>query len=319
MNRSSRGKKRKLLVTGWSGFVAGSVITQAQDNWEVHGVGRTEPPGNTAGLEFHRFDLLDHERTQGLFDEIRPDAVIHAAAIADIDYCQRNQNISEKVNVDVTANVSRICEDHEIKFVFCSTDNVFDGKDGFYSETDSPNAVNFYGETKIRSEEIIKNMRTGGVIARVALVIGLPVIGRGNSFLSGAIERWKAGLSADYPDNEIRTPIDVITLGRALIELAGSDFSGTIHLAGNSRMTRYEMSQFIAEKLGYKTELNLPINSNSVEGRAPRPDDVSMDNSRAKSLLRTPMLSLLEGLNLALNYRAPYDVGSPALNAEQEG
>ena len=102
------------------------------------------------------------------------------------------------------------------------------------------------------------------------------------------------------PVNEIRTPIDVVTLGRALLELAGSDFSGIIHLAGNTRLNRYEMGVQIAALLGFPQALVKPINSHAASSRAPRPDDASLDNSHATHVLKTPMLSLTDGLRLTL-------------------
>ncbi len=305
MSALSAAPKKRLLVTGWSGFVAGSVIVQAQRDWEVHGVGRTDPPADTQGIHYHRLDLLEKKNVQELFAEIRPDAVVHAAAIADIDFCQQNQDIAFKINVESTNILSNLCGDIGSKFVFCSTDNVFDGRTGFYSETDDLNPVNFYGETKVLSEQIVNGFNARGVVARLALVIGLPVMGRGNSFLSGAIEKWKDGRTGEYPENEIRTPIDVVTLGKALVELAGNDIFGTIHLAGNTRLNRCQMAQDIAGELGYSTELIQSVNSNAIDGRAARPDDASLKNLKARRLLETPMLSLSEGLDLTMNYRAP--------------
>ena len=117
------------------------------------------------------------------------------------------------------------------------------------------------------------------------------------------IEKLQNGESLNFFENEIRTPIDVITLGKALIELAGNDLSGIIHLSGNSRLTRYEMARQIAGKLGYSPELIIASNSNIMEGRAPRPDDASLDNTKARQNLKTPMISLLDGLDLTMNYK----------------
>ena len=295
--------RKKLLVTGFSGFVAGSVIAQAQHNWEVHGIGRNDPPSDTEIIKYHKLDLLETEEVRKQFHEIKPDAVIHTAAMADIDFCQKNQNIAEKVNVGITKTLADLCEETGGKLVFCSTDTVFDGGKGYYNEEDVPNAINHYAETKIKSEQIIINMKSSGVVARLSLVMGLPVIGAGNSFLAKTIDKLKNGESVKFPENETRTPIDVITLGKALIELAGNDFSGIIHLSGNSRLTRYEMARQIAIELGYSPKLIIAINSNAMKGRAPRPSDVSMDNSKARKILKTPILSLKEGINSTMNYK----------------
>jgi len=294
--------KKKLLITGANGFVAGSVIAQAQHNWELYGIGRNEPPSDTASIKYHKLDLLEMEGLQKLFYHIKPDTVIHTAAMADIDYCQNNQDIAEKVNVGITKILVELCEKTGAKLIFCSTDTVFDGEKGFYTEEDAPNPINFYAETKIIGEQIVKTLGKKGVIARLALVMGLPVIGKGNSFLTGFIEKLQAGESLNFFENEIRSPIDVITLGKALIELAGNESYGIIHLAGNSSLNRYEMAKQIAKKLGYSPGQIIATNSNTITGRAPRPEDASMDNIKASKNLKTPMLSLKEGLELTMNF-----------------
>lgn len=291
----------KLFITGFGGFVGGSVIAQATKDWDIYAVDRIDIPENRDAVSYYSLDLLDFEKLTQLFEDINPDAVIHTAALADIDFCQNNREQAEAINVSVTRKLSELCAGNGAKLVFCSTDTVFDGQKGFYVEEDEPHPVNFYAETKVRAENIV-NALDNSVVARLSLVMGLPVMGRGNSFLARTIEKLGAGESVKFPQNEIRTPIDVITLGRALAELAGNDFTGTIHLAGNDHLTRYDMARRIAERLGFSRELIIATDSNAMPGRAPRPNDASLDNTKAKQILQTPMRSLMDGLDLTLNF-----------------
>lgn len=294
---------KKLLVTGFNGFVAGSVIAHAKKKWEVHGIDLTESSTNDPDIHYHQLDLLDDQKLSGLFQKIAPNAVIHTAAMANIDLCQNNQEKAGQVNVGITKTIARLCKEAGAKMILCSTDTVFDGEKGDYHEKDVPNSINFYAETKIKAEHIVLSTSSKNVVARLSLVMGLPVMGQGNSFLADIIEKLKKGIQIPIPANEIRTPIDVITLGGALVELAGNQFGGIIHLAGNTKINRYLMAREIAIALGYSPELILCTDSNTMEGRAPRPNDASMDNSLAKKILRTPMRSLSEGLMLTLNFK----------------
>lgn len=294
--------KKKLLVTGACGFVAGSVIAQAMLDHDVYGVGQSKLTEDVDSLKYYPIDLRESKRFSEFFDQIRPDAVIHTAAISDIDFCQKNQELAKEVNVGVTRDLIRLCKEFKTRLIFCSTDTVFDGKKGLYVEQDQPNPVNYYAETKVKCEDLIKQNLPNAVIARLALVMGLPVLGKGNSFLAKTIEKLSIGESVQFPSNEIRTPIDVITLGRALVELAGNDFVGIIHLAGNDHLTRFEIALRIAKRLGYSLDLILPTNSSIMKGRVPRPSDVSLDNSKARHELDTPMMNLLEGLELSLTF-----------------
>jgi len=293
----------KLLITGFNGFVAGSVIAQAKGKWEIHGIGRSENPIDEPGIYYHNLDLLDGVEFTKLFNEISPDAVIHAAAMANIDVCQVNQEMAERVNVGITKTIARLCAEQNVKMVFCSTDTVFDGIKGDYTETDVPYPLNYYAQTKVKGEQIVLAASPKNVVARLALVMGLPVIGKGNSFLADMIAKLGKRIEIPFPANETRTPVDVITLGSALIELAGNQFGGIIHLSGNTKINRYRMALEIATTLGYSTSLILSTDSNAMPGRAPRANDASMDNSLAKQVLKTPMRTLAEGLNLTLNFK----------------
>ena len=294
--------KKKLLLTGSGGFVAGSVIAQAGNDWEIHAVDRDEAAVKKTGVKYYTLDLLDTQELKRLFNQIKPHALIHTAALADIDYCQNNKEAAEKINVGITKSLTELCAESATKMLLLSTDTVFDGEKGMYTEEDKPNPVNFYGETKVKAEKLVNTLENS-VVCRLSLVMGLPVISSGNSFLAKTIAKLKAGESVKFPANEIRTPLDVITLGRALTELAGNQFSGTIHLAGNTRINRYEMARQIAETLGYDKNLIIATDSNAIAGRAPRPNDASLDNSLAKRLLKTPMRSLAEGLKLTMNFK----------------
>ena len=108
----------KLLITGVNGFVAGSVMAHAKGKWEIHGIGRSENMASETGLIYHQLDLQDSEKLAELFNEIRPDAVIHTAAMANIDTCQKNQELAEQSNVNITQTIAGLCQEHGAKMVF---------------------------------------------------------------------------------------------------------------------------------------------------------------------------------------------------------
>lgn len=292
----------KLLITGSNGFVAGSIITQAHAGWQVHGIARTNPPSYVGKHIHHLMDLQDEQAVEKLIATLHPDVVIHTAAIANIDLCQSNPSLAEKVNVGITRTIAAACAAFGVKMVFCSTDSVFDGKQGNYSEQDFPSPINEYAETKIRGERMVMDASEDNIIARLALVMGLPVIGTGNSFMHDTILKLEKGQTCSFPSEEYRTPVDVLTVGAALLELAESPFKGIIHLAGNSCCSRLEMGKEIARVANYPQDLIIPAPP-AIPGRAPRAKNVCLDNRLAKSILKTPMLSLTEGIYRSLHYK----------------
>ncbi|GMU93930.1 MAG: hypothetical protein AMXMBFR4_29880 [Candidatus Hydrogenedentota bacterium] len=291
---------KRLILTGGSGFVAAGIVRAAVQEWEVHAVSRRTAPESLPNLTWHTLNAEDPDAFHELFHHLEPAAVIHAAAIADIDYCQAHPDEAERVNHMMARDLAEMCWDHDTRFVFLSTDTVFDGERGDYIETDPPRPVNCYGETKVRAEQAIRGFGGNYVIARVALVMGLPLWGHGNSFVSRMKSVLEAGRQLTVPKDEIRTPIDVVTLGRALAELAGNDHRGVIHLSGNDKLNRYDMMVGIAHRLGLPDALIVRHDPTVIPDRAPRPRDASLCNAKAREVLDTPMRNFDEGLELVL-------------------
>lgn len=292
---------KRLIVTGGNGFVAGSVIAHALGTWDVYALTRKPMDTPPDGLTLCTLDYSDAPAVEKVFHEIRPDAVIHAAAIAAIDYCEAEREAAHQANVQLTEILARHTSDAGAKFVFVSTDNVFRGDKGLYTEEDAPAPVNYYGRTKVEAEHVIETVVDNHVTARVSLIYGLPVLGAGNSFLSKMIATLEAGGELGVPDNEIRSPVDVVTVGRALVELAGNTTQGVIHLAGTEVLQRTEMARRIAVRLGYARERVVVSDPTGIPGRADRPRDVSLSCRHAQATLSTPMLSLDEGMDAILN------------------
>ena len=298
------------MLTGAQGFVAGSILAQAGDDSEVHAVSRqaepVEPPGRSprqggrAKRHWHVCDPLAAAQLAQLFREVRPDVVIHSAALADIDYCQTHPELARAVNVELTRNLAELCAESGARLIFCSTDTIFDGEHAPYREEDPPGPVNLYAETKVQAEQIVNRLGAQAVIARLALVVGLPVLGSGNSFLIRMLGAFKEGHTVGMSEHEIRTPVDVITVGRALLELAASNHRGIFHLSGLSRVSRLELARTIAGRFGFPRELVIAQSAAAAPGRAARPRDVSLDNRKARETLRTLMRTLDEGISLIL-------------------
>jgi len=285
----------RIAITGGGGFVAGSMLRQAPEGVELHAITRGAPLADLPRVVWHQADPLDAPAFAACMESIAPDAIVHTAAIAAIDYCQAHQDEAREVNIRITERAAELAARLGAKFVYCSTDNVFDGARGRYTEDDTPAPVNFYGHTKLAGERAAASV-DNHVIARVAIVMGLPMLGVGNSFLSRMIPTLEAGEELGVPPQETRSLIDVVTLGQALTELACNDFTGIVHLSGNDIMNRFEMVRRIAAHLGYPPEQVVPNDPASIPGRAERPADVSLLNDRARSVLRTPFCGLEEGI-----------------------
>lgn len=290
----------RIVVTGAGGFVAGSILKQAPADTELHAITRGEPVAELPGVIWHTADPLDAGNFAYLVEQIAPQAIIHTAANPTIDYCEAHQEEALEVNARMTHRMAGLATRIGARLVYCSTDNVFDGTKGNYDEADEALPVNFYGRTKLEGERAVLAMPRGGVVARVAIVMGLPVLGVGNSFLSRMIPVLAKGERLGVPPLEIRSPVDVATLGLQLLELAENDFTGIIHLSGDDILNRCEMVQRLAAGLGYSPDLVYPNDPTEIPGRANRPINASLANRRAHEVLRHEPCGLEEGLRRVL-------------------
>jgi dTDP-4-dehydrorhamnose reductase len=298
---------RRLIITGGGGFVAGGVIHQAPSDWELHVLSEKEPLTRRSGLVWHTVDWNDPTAARPIIADVAPQVVLHAAAIGNIDFCEQHPDRAHLANVEWTAAVAAAAATQGCRLLYLSTDTVFDGilqaaaaARGGYAEEDPPSPINEYARTKAAGERLVAQA-ANHVIVRAALVMGFGLLGAGNSFLERTAAMLRDQQAIYVPPKEIRTPIDVVTLSRALLELCAGDFRGTLHLAGNERLDRVSLTRRLATRLGFSPELVVPRAPDQIAGRAPRPRDVSLCNHRARALLKTPMRDFDSALELVIS------------------
>lgn len=293
--------KRRVLITGGSGFLGGYLVQLATKDFEVYATYHKNPVGFEE-VQWRQLDLRNALEVKNLLGEIRPEAIIHNAAAADIDFCEREKSLAKAINYYGTIALAEEGQQLGSKLIFVSTDNVFKGDQSFYREDARPEPINYYGETKLLAEETISKTCEDFIIARAALIYGKPVA-NGNSFSEWIFNNLKAGKYVPVYVDQFRTPVHVVNLAEALLELAVMDWRGIIHLAGPQRMSRYEFANIFCEIFGFsKKYLEMTYMKDAVSA-AKRPVDLSLDITRAKKMLKSQLLNCVEGLRqMKLSY-----------------
>lgn len=294
---------KKLMIFGGSGFVGGNMAKIAQGiGWKVYIADSLFRPG-IDDLEWVTVDITDSSAVEKVIGEVIPDAVVNVAAIADIDKAEREKELAWAVNVEGAKNIAESCSKRSIKYILFSSDAVFDGKGRGYTEEDQTNPVNYYGYTKAEAEKAVFQAHPGAVVIRISLVMGLPVTG-GNSFFGGLELKLREGNEVLCPVNEVRTPVDVLTLCESVLELAENKYTGILHIGATDSINRYELTKKAAVMMGYDTNLvKLQSAQDMKPGRAPRHVNGIISIKKAQSVLKTKMLSVEHGIERAIRER----------------
>jgi dTDP-4-dehydrorhamnose reductase len=285
---------KKLLVTGVSGFLGWHLAQLAQGEWDVYGtyLAHTVQVPNT---KLSKVDLTNFVELKQLFQEIQPDAVIHTAAQSSPNFCQANPDICYPINVTASHNLAGLCADANIPCVFTSSDNVFDGLNPPYRETDAVCPINYYGEQKVLAEEGMQARYPATAICRMPLMFGAATP-TAKSFIQPFIEILRAEKELKLFTDEIRTTVSATTAAKGLL-MALEKVQGYLHLGGKERISRYEIGCLLIEVLQLPATGIQRCKQQDFLMAAPRPPDVSLDSSWAFSLGYAP-LSVREELEI---------------------
>ena len=286
--------KKKLLLTGASGFLGYHLLRVFAADWEIYGLTHAKS-FDFAGATALNCDITNYIELGNYLDDIEPDAVIHTAAIADANFCQNNKELSYSVNVDASRNLAGICCDFQIPFAFTSTDLVFDGKKGKYVEEDEKNPLSVYGEQKAVAEDEILNIYAEASVFRLPIMFGNPNATSAN-YLHKFIAQLKACETATLFNDEYRSICGAQSIAKGLHQLLGKT-SGILHLAGSERMSRYDFGMKAIEAFGLNKELVKEMSQKEILNMAPRPADVSLNINKAVGLGYAPLTVAAE-LNL---------------------
>jgi dTDP-4-dehydrorhamnose reductase len=241
-------------------------------------------------------DLLDFKSVRAAFTRQNPRLIIHCAALSRSPACQAEPDLAWKLNVEVTRLLAELAA--EARFVFFSSDLVFDGKQGAYQESAAVNPLSVYAESKVAAEQLVlKNPRH--TVIRTSLNGGVSPAGD-RGFNEEVRNAWIAGKKLRLFTDEFRSPIPAVVTARATWELALSDKPGIYHLAGAERLSRWQIGQILAKRWPEITPQMEPTSLTEYQG-APRPPDTSLNCAKAQALLSFPLPGLAEWLHANSN------------------
>lgn len=271
---------KKVLITGATGLLGRALMRIFNEHgFDVIGTGfsRAQSP-------IVKLDLTQHITVTQFLDETKPDIIIHAAAERKPDVCENNHAHTKALNLSVTEHLSREAARLNAQFFFISTDYVFDGKAPPYSESDTLNPLNFYGETKAQGEQIVLNTSKTHSVIRVPVLYG-QVETLSESAITVIAHQVKQQSNNAHDNWAIRYPTHVDDIALTLVDLCqvtNTNIGGIFHVSDNQAYTKYQIACIAAKQLEIDETTLSPINEPSQV--ASRPQNCALQDSRLKQL-----------------------------------
>jgi dTDP-4-dehydrorhamnose reductase len=293
----------RVLITGCNGFVAHYTIMQLlQNNFTVIATAKNAISLNIQhpNLLFVAMDFTNSQQVQKVVAQTQPTHIIHAGAISKPDDCEQNQALAYNINVQGTINVVNAAALYKIQLLFISTDFVFDGVTGNYTETSARSAVNYYGQTKIEAEDIVMAYPNPWCIVRIALVYGKPLSGRDN-IITTVNNKLLAGQTYQVFTDQIRTPTYVLDVANVIVTILQLNAVGIYHISGTDIISPYQMAVATANHLGLNSQLIIPATKNTFTQPALRPLITNLNTTKAKNELHFVATSFAKGLAATLS------------------
>jgi len=283
----------KIVVTGGSGMLGHCIIRLACGRYEIWGSYYThhvEIPGCT----MFKMDVTNESEVWAELNAIKPDFVIHAAALTDVDECEKSPDKCRRINSEGTKITAKVAQDLGAQFVYISSDYVFNGVTGNYSEGDIPDPVNRYGESKLMAEQYARQLCSRLLIVRTTM-FGLklpPRIGMMEN-LVGALRR--GGPITRFADQYF-TPLYTGQFSEIILRLVEIGAIGLFHIGPSEKVSRFEFAQRVAEIFAPGCSEIRPVPFHQIEGLARRPRDTSLVSGTVQEKLGMQPADLRAGL-----------------------
>ena len=280
----------RVFITGGSGLFGGRVaeIAEEKEGYEVYtGYCHTKPEFG----EPVEFDLTKNEDLEVIY-KIKPEIIIHTAALTNVDACEADKELAYEINVEGTRRMAEIANEFGAFLVYVSTDYVYSGDKGMYKEEDEPNPIDNYGYTKLMGEKYCD------CIARPCVIYGAkPASGKVN-FALWLIDKLKNREEVKIVTDQFITPTLNTNLAKMLLEVVERELKEIFHLAGATRVSRYEFALQIADTFGLDGSLIIPSRMTEMKWIASRPKDSSLDTSKASRYLNEKPYDLDRALEI---------------------
>lgn len=290
---------KTVLVTGSNGLLGQKITEKILNEGGVNLIATSKGENRypiKEGYVYADMDILNPDNVREVIKSYMPDAIIHTAAMTNVDTCEDQKELAYQLNVAAVATLIQICEEHHIQLVHLSTDFIFDGENGPYTEEAAPNPLSYYGETKLTAEELIKKSKANWVILRTIIVYGIVSdMSRSNIVLwaKGALEK---GQPLNIVNDQWRMPTLAEDLADICFLAIEHDAQGVYNASGKDMMSISELVAKVADFWHLDKGLINEISAETLNQTAKRPKKTGFILDKSMTELNYQPHSFEEGL-----------------------
>ncbi|NDV20642.1 sugar nucleotide-binding protein [Pseudodesulfovibrio sp. JC047] len=273
-----------ILITGVSGMLGLNLALMLRETCRVIGTFMTHPV-HLSGVVCRPMNLADPVSIALTIEATHPDIVIHCAAMTSVDRCETEPDTAMQLNAHATGLVARASASVSARLVVISTDAVFDGIHGGYTEQDRPEPINMYGRSKLQGEQLARDAHPDPLILRTTIfgLTGRP----GHGLARWILDNGKTGTPFTGFTDAIFAPVLVNTLGDIIMRCLDTGLTGTYHAASTDSISKYDFARALMHQWGYAPRLVMPGSLDNIPFTAPRPANSALNGSRLSTLLGT--------------------------------
>lgn len=246
------------------------------------------------GIRISGVDLTDRQAVRAFLAPLQPESIIHCAAATGVDWCEDHPEQAEQVNVQATSFLAEVAQELNARFLYISTDSVFDGKRGNYSEVDEPAPLSVYAKSKWRGEQEVLRRHSSPLIVRVT-IYGWNAQPK-QSFAEWVLDGIAAGKQVRGFADVYFCPLLANDLAEVLLTMLDRGLSGIYHVVSSERISKYDFAKRVAMTFNLEMDRVVPMSILDAKLRAPRPVDPSLNTGKICAALGSPMPDIDSGL-----------------------
>lgn len=289
----------KILITGANGLLGQNAVKQfVNEGYEVFATGRgpSRLPSFDRAYTYLDIELTDANRIFREVVSIRPDVILHTAAMAQPDDCELNRTACYDSNVNATRYLTEVAGTIDARLVFLSTDFIFSGENGPYEEEDIPAPVNYYGQTKWEAEQYVMQGKMSWAIVRTVLVYGNILQGTRSNIVTWVKENLEKKRHIKVVSDQVRTPTFVEDLAHGIQLIIEKEKKGIYHISGKEVLTPFDIAIQVADYFGLDKSLMERVNADTFTQPARRPLKTGFLIDKAERELGYQPVSFVEGI-----------------------